>query len=161
MAADHPDKVHELQELWWSEAERNRVLPLMAGLSVIYGILPPMPTQTRFRFPAGVQNIQRGMIPRIAGRSYSIEADVEIPEGGAEGVLVANADFIGGFSLWVDGDGKLNHTYSFLGVDTYKTVSDTPVPDGIDHVEDAVRSVEEPARVGRQGDALGRGRPDR
>ena len=49
LAAAHPEKVHELQELWWAEAERNRVLPLMAGLSVIYGILPPMPTQTRSR----------------------------------------------------------------------------------------------------------------
>ena len=130
VAADHPDKVHELQELWWSEAERNRVLPLMAGMSVIYGILPPMPTQTRFSFSSGVENIQRGMVPRIAGRSYAIEADVEIPDGGAEGVLVANADFIGGFSLWLDGDGKLNHTYSFLGVDTYKAVSHDPVPPG-------------------------------
>ncbi len=130
MAAEHPEKVQELQELWWSEAERNRVLPLMAGMSVIYGILPPMPTQTRFPFSQGVQNIQRGMIPRIAGRSYSIEADVEVPSGGAEGVLVANADFIGGFSLWVDSDGRLNHTYSFLGVDTYKQVSDSPIPTG-------------------------------
>ena len=52
IAADHPDKVLELQELWWSEAERNRVLPLMGGLSVIYGILPPMPTQTGSRSPA-------------------------------------------------------------------------------------------------------------
>ena len=99
LAAEHPDKVQELQELWWSEAERNRVLPLMAGVSVIYGILPPMPTQTRFAFAGGVQNVQRGMAPRIAGRSYAIEADVEVPEGGAEGVLVANADFIGGYAL--------------------------------------------------------------
>ena len=55
IAADHPDKVLELQELWWSEAERNRVLPLMGGLSVIYGILPPMPTQTRFPFAGDVR----------------------------------------------------------------------------------------------------------
>ncbi len=48
VAAEHPDKVAELQELWWQEAERNRVLPLMGGLSVIYGILPPLPTVTRF-----------------------------------------------------------------------------------------------------------------
>jgi arylsulfatase len=130
IAADHPDKVLELQELWWSEAERNRVLPLMGGLSVIYGILPPMPTQTRFPFAGDVQNVQRGMIPRIYGRSYSIEAEVEVPESGAQGVLVANADFIGGFSLWVDGDGKLTHTYSFLGVERYKQVSETPIPNG-------------------------------
>ena len=130
IATDHPDKVQELQELWWSEAERNKVLPLMAGLSVIYGILPPMPTQTRFNFAGDVQNIQRGMIPRIAGRSYAIEADIEVPEGGAEGVLCANADFIGGFALWVDAQGKLNHTYSFVGVEQYKAVSDEPIPTG-------------------------------
>ena len=130
IAADHPDKVLELQELWWSEAERNRVLPLMGGLSVIYGILPPMPTQTRFPFAGDVQNVQRGMIPRIYGRSYSIEAEVDVPEAGAEGVLVAHADFIGGFALWVDGDGKLVHTYSFLGVEQYKQISDTPIPTG-------------------------------
>jgi arylsulfatase A-like enzyme/uncharacterized membrane protein len=130
VAEDHPAKVQELQDLWWSEAERNRVLPLMAGLSVIYGIMPPMPTQTRFPFSAGIQNIQRGMIPRIAGRSYAIEADLEIPDGGAEGVLVANADFFGGFSLWIDSEGRLNHTYSFLGVDTYRQVSDEPIPFG-------------------------------
>ena len=70
VAAEHPDKVRELQELWWAEAERNRVLPLMAGVSVMYGILPPLPTVTRFRFADGVQNIQRGMTPRIFGRSY-------------------------------------------------------------------------------------------
>jgi len=59
------------------------------------------------------------MVPRIFGRSYAIEAKLEVPETGAEGVIVANADFIGGFALWVDRDGRLNHTYSFLGVETY------------------------------------------
>ena len=35
-------------------------------------------------------------------------------------MILANADFIGGFGLWVDEDGKLNHTYSFLGVESYR-----------------------------------------
>ena len=130
VAAQHPDKVRELQELWWKEAERNRVLPLMAGLSVLYGILPPLPTQTRFAFAGGVDNIQWGMIPRIFGRSYSIEADLVVPETGAEGVIVAMADFIGGFGLWVNDAGNLCHTYSLLGVETYKQVSSTPLPTG-------------------------------
>ncbi len=70
------------------------------------------------------------MIPRIMGRSYAIEADVKVPEGGAEGVIVAFADFIGGFALWVDENGLLNHTYQFLGVDTYKQTSTEPIPTG-------------------------------
>ena len=130
IAAEHPEKVRELQELFWAEAERNRVLPLMGGLSVIYGLLPPMPTVTRFTFAGDVQNVQRGMIPRVFGRSYAIEALLEVPEGGAEGVIVANADFIGGFALWVDEQRRLHHSYSFLGVEHYKQTSTEPIPTG-------------------------------
>jgi arylsulfatase len=102
----------------------------MAGVSVLYGILPPLPTVTRFPFSGDVQNVQRGMAPRIQGRSYAIEAQVTVPDGGAEGVLVANADFIGGYALWVDEKGLLTHTYSFLGVEQYKQVSTEPIPSG-------------------------------
>ena len=53
-----------------------------------------------------------------------------MPEGGAQGVLVAFADFIGGFALLVDEKGLLNHTYQFLGVETYKQTSTKPIPTG-------------------------------
>ncbi len=130
IAAEHPEKVDELKELWWQEAERNRALPLLGGLAVVFGNLPPMPTTTRFAFRSGVQNVARGMIPRVYGRSYAIEAELTVPTDGAEGVIVANADFIGGFALWVDHDRRLHHTYSMLGVETYTQVSDSPIPTG-------------------------------
>jgi arylsulfatase len=85
---------------------------------------------TRYTFAGDVQNVQRGMIPRIYGRSYAIEAELRVPEGGAEGVILANADFIGGFGLWVDEKGILTHTYSLLGVDTYRQSADRPLPAG-------------------------------
>lgn len=106
------------------------MLPLLGGLAVMYGELPPLPTITRFAFQGGVQNIQRGMVPRVFGRSYAIEARPHIPDGGAEGVIVANADFMGGFALWVDEQRRLHHTYSFLGIETYRQVSTEPVPTG-------------------------------
>ncbi|CDO87292.1 arylsulfatase [Mycobacterium triplex] len=130
LAAEHPDKLAELTQLWWQEAEKNRVLPLLGGLAVMFGDLPQLPTTTRFRFSGGVQNIQRGMVPRIFGRSYAIEARLHIPDAGAQGVLVANADFMGGFALWVDEERKLRHTYSFLGVQTYRQVSTEALPVG-------------------------------
>ena len=43
---------------------------------------------------------------------------------------MAFADFIGGFALWVDEKGLLNHTYQFLGVETYKQTSTEPIPTG-------------------------------
>jgi arylsulfatase A-like enzyme/uncharacterized membrane protein len=130
LAAENPDKVKELKELFYQEAERNRALPLLAAFSVWLGDLPPLPTITRYTYAGDVQNIQTTMIPRIYGRSYAIEADITVPEGGAEGVLVAFADFIGGFALWVDDKGLLNHTYQFLGVETYKQTSTKPIPTG-------------------------------
>ena len=87
------------------------------------------------------------MIPRIYGRSYAIEADIHVPEGGAEGVLCAFADFIGGFALWVDERGHLNHTYQFLGVETYKQISTEPIPTGDVTGEDAVRDRRAEARA--------------
>ena len=45
-------------------------------------------------------------------------------------MILANADFIGGFGLWVDEEGKLNHTYSFLGVESYRQTSTEPLPTG-------------------------------
>ncbi len=130
LAAEHPDKLAELKELFWQEAERNRALPLLGSICVFFGILPPLPTITRYTFAGDVQNVQKGLVPRIAGRSYALEAELEVPAGGAEGVILANADFIGGYGLWVDGDGKLNHTYSFLGVESYRQTSDKPLPTG-------------------------------
>ena len=130
LAAVNPEKLVELKQLFWQEAERNRVLPLLGGYAVFFGMLPPMPTVTRFEYAGDVQNVQCMVIPRIIGRSYAIEAEVNVPAGGAEGVLCAFADFIGGFSLWVDENGLLNHTYQFLGVETYKQTSTEPIPTG-------------------------------
>jgi arylsulfatase len=120
----------ELRDLWWQEAERNRVLPLLGGFTAFWGIQPPTIPTPRYNFAGDVQNVSTTMIPAIYGRSYTIEADVHVPEDGAEGVLVAFADFIGGFALWVDEKGHLNHTYQFLGVDTYKQTSTKPIPTG-------------------------------
>ena len=64
-----------------------------------------------------------GMIPRIYNHSYTISADLVVPDGGAEGVIVAEADHLGGFSLYVE-DGKLTHTYSMMGVFVFKQVAE-------------------------------------
>ncbi|HZO79304.1 MAG TPA: arylsulfatase [Solirubrobacteraceae bacterium] len=167
LAASEPEKLEELKALFWEEAERNHVLPLMGCVCVFFGILPPLPTVSRFKFAGDVQNIQKGLVPRIQGRSYAIEAKLAVPETGAEGVLVANADFIGGWSLWVDEQGHLTHTYSFLGVEIYKQTSTQPIPTG-DVVVKMLFETDEtkPGSGGRvtlwaNGDQIGEGRLDK
>jgi arylsulfatase len=129
LAAEHPDKVQELKDLFWEEAERYKVLPLLATLSTFFGMLPPMSAETTFEFRGDVQDVMPGMIPRIYNRSYAITADLVVPDGGAEGVIVAEADHLGGFTLYVD-DGKLTHTYSMMGVFVFKQVAEEDLPSG-------------------------------
>ena len=129
LAAEHPEKVQELKALFWEEAERYKVLPLLATLSTFFGILPPIAEKTTFEFRGDVQNVLSGMIPRIYNHSYAISADLVVPEGGAEGVIVAESDHLGGFTLYVK-DGKLTHTYSMMGVFVFKQVAEEDLPAG-------------------------------
>ena len=81
VAADNPEKVKELRELFWAEAERNSVLPLLGGLTSFFGMVPPIPKESTFVFRGDIQNIPSGMIPRIYNHSYTISADLVIPDG--------------------------------------------------------------------------------
>ena len=134
LAADHPEKVRELRELFWAEAESNHVLPLLGGLTSFFGMVAPIPKESKFVFRGDLQNIPSGMIPKIYNHSYTISAELVIPEGGAEGVIVAEADHLGGFALFVQ-DGKLKHTYSMLGVLEYTQAAEQPLPAGEVNVE--------------------------
>ena len=129
LSAEHPEKVQELKDLFWEEAERYKVLPLLAPLSTFFGMLPPLPEKTLFEFRGDVQNVMPGMIPRIYNHSYAITADLVVPEDGAQGVIVAEADHLGGFTLYVK-DGKLTHTYSMMGVFVFKQVAEEDLPTG-------------------------------
>ncbi len=129
LAVDHPEKVQELKDLFWQEAERYKVLPLLAAMSAFFGLVPPIAEDTTFEFRGDVQNVLSGMIPRIYNRSYSISADLVVPDGGAEGVIVAEADHLGGFTLYVK-NGKLTHTYSMMGVFVYTQVAEEDLPAG-------------------------------
>jgi arylsulfatase A-like enzyme len=124
VAAQNPEKMRELEALFWSEAEANQVLPLFGGIAFVWGMRPESDSAPRqVTFQPGVQNVQPGMIPPIYNRSFSITADLDVPRNwclfslctGADGVIVANGSFLGGFSLYVEG-GVPRYTYSFLGL---------------------------------------------
>src|ERR1700751_6200454 len=105
------------------------MLPFLATLSAFFRIVPPLPEVATIEYRGDVQNIMSGMIPRIYNHAYAISADLVIPAEGAEGVIVAEADHLGGFSLFVQ-DGKLTHTYSMMGVVIYRKHADEAMPVG-------------------------------
>ncbi len=129
VAAEHPDKVQELKALFWKEAEKYKVLPLLATLSTFFGILPPIDQRTKFEFRGDVQDVLSGMIPRIYNRSYSISADLVVPDGRCRGRDRRRGGPPGRVHA-VREDGKLTHTYSMMGVFVFKQVAEEDLPSG-------------------------------
>jgi arylsulfatase len=129
LAAKHPEKLRELKELFWQDAEKYHVTPLLAGFAQFFGLTPPAKPRTTFTYYPGTENIGAGMIPPIYNRSFQITADLDIPDAGAEGVIVAESDVMGGFSLYVQ-DGKPHFTYSFLGVKVETLTASEVLPKG-------------------------------
>jgi len=137
VADKYPDKVRELTALFWSEAEKYQVLPLLGEMATVWGFPKGLPDQTKFTYYNGTENISSGMIPPIYNRSYSISADLDNPgrygviglRPGVAGVIVAESSFLGGFSLYVE-NGHLKHTYSLLGLKLDTISSRDAVPAG-------------------------------
>jgi arylsulfatase len=130
LAAQEPRKLAELIERWWIEAGRHQVLPLREGTVALWSAGNPYGNRARRKFVlfGGMERLSTDAAPDIRNRSYSITADVAIPAGGAEGVLVAHGDWCSGYALYIK-DGRLVHDYNFVG--THHVVrSDAPVGAG-------------------------------
>jgi len=107
LAAEHPDVLRELQELWTAEAERNHVFPIVDELIGRFAAIIPPPNAPGERV---VYRREGGLVPdesvaRFFG-GFRITADVELPGDGVEGILCAIGDWTGGCAFFVR-DGRL------------------------------------------------------
>jgi len=131
VAAEHPDKLQELIDVWWREAERNQVLPLDNRPYI--AIMEPGPTgileRDRYVYHPGGGRVAEEVAANTKGRSHTIVADVEIPGEGAEGVLLAMGSRLGGYTLFVD-DGRLQYVHNYLGRDEHHVSSSSTIPSG-------------------------------
>jgi arylsulfatase len=128
LADKFPDKLKDLQAEFDKEAIRNDVYPLTPFPGVGAPKIVPA-GQTHFEYLAGVDRLTLDAVPELGGRSNKITADIDVPAGGAEGVVVALGGRYGGFSLYVKG-GKLVYENNALGITHEKVVSSEPLPHG-------------------------------
>jgi len=104
VAAAHPDKVAELTALWQAEAKRNNVLPLTYSnmAAMLPGVRPePLSEPGRHVLHPSAERLPEGVFPAINNRSWTIEADLAVPEGGAQGMLVTQGGRYSGWGLAV------------------------------------------------------------
>jgi arylsulfatase len=103
VAAKNPAKLKELQDLFWKEAEKYQVLPLDS--SVAGRLVTPRPSlsagRTSFTWTRPITGTPNGDAPSVLNASYNFKADVEIPQGGAEGMLITQGGRFGGYGFYV------------------------------------------------------------
>jgi arylsulfatase len=133
LAAQMPEKLAELKQLFELEASKYNVFPLddrkveranadIAGRpSVVHG-------STQLLFP-GMRRIQENSVINIKNKSHSITAEIEVPSTNVSGVIVAQGGNMGGWSLYVY-KGRLKYCYNVVGIVHYDVIAETPLPSG-------------------------------
>lgn len=136
LADDHPERLAEMIDLWWSEAERNGVLPLDDRILELFGVRfrdgSPHPADHRYHYVPPMSPMLMSPMPAqasaaIGGRNFDLLADVTTTADDA-GVLYSTGTANSGMSLFVQ-DGRLVLDYNAFGDHTI-IESDQPVPVG-------------------------------
>ena len=133
LAEEHPQKLRELQDLFMAEAARYNVLPLDDRFIERADVtLRPSNFHGResVTFYAGMTRLPEGSAPKTHNITHTITVDAEIPDDGAEGVLVSMGGDTAGWTLYMRDDGKLVYHYNWFDMERYEVVSDREVPTG-------------------------------
>ena len=103
-----PDKLKEMQNIFYSEATKYDVLPLDNSTLARWNTPRPSLTagQTVFTYSGELTGVPASAAPSILNKSYTITAEVDIPEGGAEGMIVTQGGRFGGYGLFLS-EGEL------------------------------------------------------
>jgi arylsulfatase A-like enzyme len=131
IAADNRAKLIELIATWYVEAGKYNVLPVDSRGTLRLAEERPQiaVARTSCTYYPNTQMVPANACPQVLNRPHSFTADVEIPKGGAEGVLISAGDVQGGYSLYVQ-NGKLQYVYNYVGSNFFHIESTDPVPEG-------------------------------
>ena len=132
LAAKEPAKLKELQKLFWSEAEKYNVIPVNNSRIDRFDVnLRPSLTRGRDEFPyfPGLVRIPEGAVPDTKNKSWQIKAEVVIPKGGAEGIILTHGGRFAGYGLYLL-KGKPVFCYNLAGVARYYVTGKEKLPPG-------------------------------
>jgi arylsulfatase A-like enzyme len=121
LAAKNPAKLKELQELFLVEGEKYQVFPL--DNSILERLLTARPSSTagrsEFTYSGVMTGLPEGSVPNTLSRSYTIIGEVDVPQGGAEGMIHTNGGRFGGYGLYLL-KGKPVFVYNLLAVEKFR-----------------------------------------
>ncbi|GMU57044.1 MAG: arylsulfatase [Candidatus Xenobia bacterium] len=134
VASEYPEKLKELQALFLEEALKYSVLPLddrsiermdpaLAGRPDLMG------ARTSLTVYPGMTGMMENTFLNVKGRSSTVTAEVDVPQGGARGVILAQGGRFGGWSLHLK-DGKPTYTYNWVGLERFEVSAPDTLPAG-------------------------------
>jgi len=133
LAKQMPEKLQELQRLWLIEATRYNLLPIDDRTTEKFNpdtagrpVLIKGNTQLLF---GGMGRLSENCVLNIKNKSHSVTTEIEVPEQGAEGVIIAQGANIGGWSLYAK-NGRLKYCYNVAGVNYYYVEAARVLPAG-------------------------------
>lgn len=133
LSAENPELLAKLQRLWLIEATKYNVLPIDdRGIERATPEIAGRPTLIRGTSQtlyAGMGRLSENSVVSIKNKSFSVTAEVDIPDGGADGVIIAQGGRFGGWTLYLK-DGAAVFVYNVLGIREFATTADSPVPAG-------------------------------
>ena len=118
LAAEQPERLKALIDLWFEEAKHYDVLPLddRIPVEIIMDVRPQgEPPRSTYVYYPGTAEVPEAAAVNIRGRSYKILADVDLTSPDAEGVIFAHGSRFGGHALFLK-DQRLHYVYNFLGI---------------------------------------------
>jgi len=134
LAKKNPAKLKELQDLFMKEAERNFVLPIDDRRSerfnaAIAGRPDLMGPRTSLTVYPGMVGMAENAFINVKGVPYTITAPVELSDASTSGVILAQAGYFGGWSLYMK-NGRVHHEYNYFGVERTNIAGTTALPAG-------------------------------
>ena len=131
VAAANRERVIGMIAAWYVEAGKYKVLPIDgSGLQRFAAERPQIATaRTSYTYFPNSQTVPWFAAVRVLNRPHSITADVEIPSGGAEGVLLCQGTGAGGYSFYIK-DGALKYAHNWVGRTISEVASSAPLPAG-------------------------------
>jgi arylsulfatase len=131
VAAANRDRLIALIATWYVEAGRYGVMPIDgSGLERMIAEKPQAAAvRNSYTYIPGTQSVPFFAGPRVLNRPHSITASVEIPDGGAEGVLLSQGSAAGGYAFFMR-DGALHYVHNYLSRSLHRVSSPTAVPVG-------------------------------
>src|SRR6185295_3347988 len=137
LAAEMPDKLAELQQLWLEEARKYNVLPLddrrIERFNPELAGRPELIKGNSQLLFGGMRRLSENSVINLKNKSHSVTAEIEVPESGAEGVIVAQGGAFGGWAVYTK-SGKPRYCHNFVGLQLFTVEGEQAVPPGTHQV---------------------------